>query len=60
MIQVGDMPRKFDGAAVIARAAAYAVRMNGHVIALESKEVCNIPGSAQCPLRGSSLCVLCK
>ena len=55
---VGDMLRKFDGATVIQRTTAYAVRMKGHVIALESRKFRNIPGSAQRSLRGT--CVLCK
>lgn len=37
--QVGDRPRKFDAATVIERAAVYAVRVKGHVIALESRRV---------------------
>ena len=47
------MPRKFDGATVVERAAAYAVRVKGHVIALESRKVRNISGSAQRSLRGT-------
>ncbi|CAN0374169.1 unnamed protein product [Laminaria digitata] len=36
---VGDMPSKVDGATVIERAAAYAVRVKGHVIAQESRKI---------------------
>ena len=52
---VGDMPRTFDGATVIWRAAANAARVIGHEIALESKKVRSIPGSAHCSLRGTSV-----
>ena len=54
-VWVGDMPRKSNGATVVERAAAYAVRMKGHVIALESRTVRNIPGSAKCSLLGTSV-----
>ena len=50
---VGDMPRKFDGARVIERDSAYAVGVEGHAMALESRKVRNIPGSAQRSLRGT-------
>ena len=42
-VEVGDLSRKFDGATVVERAAAYAVRVKGHVIAPESSKVRNIP-----------------
>ena len=58
--RIGDMTRKFDGATVIEGAAAYAVRVKGHVIALELRKVRNIPGSAQRSPRGTTLHVLCK
>ena len=47
------MPRKSDGAKVIERTAADAVRVNGNVIVLESKKVRKISGSAQRSLRGT-------
>jgi hypothetical protein len=40
---------------VIERAAAYAVRVKCHVIALESRKIRNIPGSAQHSVRGTSV-----
>ncbi|CAN0433077.1 unnamed protein product, partial [Laminaria digitata] len=52
---VSHMPSKFDGATVIEPAAAYAVRVKGHVIALKSKKIRNVPGSAQRSLRGTSV-----
>lgn len=52
---VGNMPSKFDGATVIERAAAYAVHVKGHVIALKSRKVRNIAGSAQRSLQGTSV-----
>ena len=52
---VGEMPRTFDGATVVERAAACAVRVKGHVITPESRKVCNISGSGQRVLRGTSM-----
>ena len=52
---VGEMPRKFDGASVVERAAACAVRVKGRVIAPESQKVRNISGSARRLPRGTSV-----
>ena len=49
------MPRKIDGANVVERAAACAVRLKGHVITPESRKVRNISGSAQRVLRVTSM-----
>ena len=51
---VGDMPRQVRRS--YGGLAAYAARVKGHVIALESKKVRNIPGSAQRSLPGAPLC----
>ncbi|CAN0491786.1 unnamed protein product, partial [Laminaria digitata] len=52
---VGKLPAKFDSATKVERAAAYPVRVKGHVIALETRRMRNIPGSAQRSLRGTSV-----
>ena len=52
---VGEMPRTFDGATVVERAAACAVRVKGHLIAPESRKVRKISGSAQRVPRGTSM-----
>ena len=49
------MPRKFDGATVIERAAAYAGLVKGHEMAPESRKVCNMAGSAQRSFRDTSV-----
>ena len=52
---VAEIPRKFQGATVVERAAACAVRVKGPVITPESREVRNISGSAQRVLRVTSM-----
>ena len=51
---VGKVPAKFDSATKVQRAAAYPARVKEHVVALESRRIRNIPGSAQRSLRGTS------
>ena len=55
VFRVGEKPRKCDGATVVERAAACAVRVKGPVITPESREVRNISGSAQRVLRVTSM-----
>ncbi|CAN0377719.1 unnamed protein product, partial [Laminaria digitata] len=52
---VSKLPAKFDSATKVERADAYPVRVKGHVIALEPRQMRNIPGSAQRSLRGTSV-----
>ncbi|CAN0404449.1 unnamed protein product [Laminaria digitata] len=52
---VGKLPAKFDSATKVERAAAYPARVKEHVVALESRRMRNIPGSAQRSLRGTSV-----
>ena len=54
---VAEIPRKFQGATVVEHAAAYAVHIKGYVIALESRKVRNVSGSAHRSLRDSSMFV---
>ena len=51
-VWVGEIPRKFHGALVIERAVSYAVRVKGHNISLEYRNIGNITGSVQRSLRG--------
>ncbi|CAN0511129.1 unnamed protein product, partial [Laminaria digitata] len=52
---VGKLPAKFDSATKVERAAAYPTRVKEHVVALESRRMRNIPGSAQRSSRGTSV-----
>ena len=40
---------------MVLRASAYVVRVKGHLIAVGSRKVDNIPGSTQRPLQGTSV-----
>lgn len=51
----GDLPTRFSDVTWVERIAASAVRVKGHVVALESRNVQNVPGSAQRSIRGTSV-----
>ena len=52
---VGTLPSHLEGITFVERAAAYPVRIKGHVIALESRKVNNAGGTAKRSLRGTSV-----
>lgn len=52
---VGSLPDNLNDITFAERAAAYPVRIKGHIIALESRRVRNVPGTAKRSLRGTSV-----
>ncbi|CAN0022133.1 unnamed protein product, partial [Ectocarpus sp. 6 AP-2014] len=52
---VGTLPDELQKATFVERAAAYPLRTKGHVVALESRQVNNIPGTAKRCMRGTSV-----
>ncbi|CAN0563683.1 unnamed protein product, partial [Ectocarpus sp. 12 AP-2014] len=52
---VGTLPDELQMATFVERAAAYPIRTKGHVVALESRRVNNIPGTAKRSMRGTSV-----
>ncbi|CAN0076546.1 unnamed protein product, partial [Ectocarpus sp. 13 AM-2016] len=52
---VGTLPDELQKATFVERAAAYPIRTKGHVVALESRRVNNIPGTAKRSMRGTSV-----
>ncbi|CAB1106336.1 unnamed protein product [Ectocarpus sp. CCAP 1310/34] len=50
-----EEPYKIHKATFVERAAAYPIRTKGHVVALESRRVNNIPGTAKRSMRGTSV-----
>lgn len=55
---VGTLPDRFQTMSFVERAAAYPIRIKGHVAALESRRVNNAGGTAKRSLRGTSFSVL--
>ncbi|CAM9569145.1 unnamed protein product, partial [Ectocarpus sp. 4 AP-2014] len=52
---VGTLPDELQKAAFVERAAAYPIRTKGHVVALESRRLNNIPVTAKRSMRGTSV-----
>ena len=52
---VGKFPDHLQDTTAVERSAAFPVRVKGHAVALESRKVKNISGSAQRSLRGTSV-----
>ncbi|CAN0481200.1 unnamed protein product, partial [Ectocarpus sp. 12 AP-2014] len=52
---VGTLPDELQTATFVERAAAHTIRTKGHVVALESRRVNNIPGTAKRSTRGTSV-----
>ncbi|CAM9280867.1 unnamed protein product, partial [Ectocarpus sp. 12 AP-2014] len=52
---VGTLPDRLQKATFIERAVAYPIRTKGHVVALESRRVNNIPGTAKRSMRETSV-----
>lgn len=52
---IGDLPGRFSDITWVERVAASPVRVKGHVVAVESRKVGNVQGSAQRSIRGTSV-----
>ncbi|CAN0090627.1 unnamed protein product, partial [Ectocarpus sp. 12 AP-2014] len=50
---VGTLPDRLQKATFVERAVAYPIRTKGHVVAMESRRVNNIPGTAERSMRGT-------